>query len=82
MKGVGFKPAEPGNFDEIQDRKVVNAWLAKMKDYLHATKVGRHSALELTQSYLKGYAFTWWRTMRQEERKTHGYTSEFFKECI
>jgi hypothetical protein len=53
-----------------------------MEDYLHATKVGRHSTVELAQSYLKGYASTWLRTMRQEERKTHGYTWEFFKERI
>jgi hypothetical protein len=38
--------------------------------------------MELAQSYLKGYVFTWWRTVRQEEGKTHGYTWEFFKECI
>jgi hypothetical protein len=53
-----------------------------MEDYLHATKVGQHSAMELAQSYLKGYAPTWWRTVRQEEGKTHGYTWEFFKEHI
>jgi hypothetical protein len=46
-KGVGFKPAKPVNFDGVQDRKVVNVWLAKMKDYLHVVKVGRHSAVEL-----------------------------------
>jgi hypothetical protein len=38
--------------------------------------------VELVQSYLKGYASTWWRTVRQEEGKTHGYTWEFFKEHI
>jgi hypothetical protein len=38
--------------------------------------------VELAQSYLKGYASTWWRTVRQEEGKTHGYTWEFFKERI
>jgi hypothetical protein len=81
-KSVGFKPARPGNFDGARDRKVVDAWLAEMEDYFHAAKVGRHSAVELTQSYLKGYASTWWRTVRQEERKTHGYTWEFFKERI
>jgi hypothetical protein len=81
-KGVGFKPAKPGNFDGAQDRKVVDVWLAEMEDYLDATKVGRHSAVELAQSYLKGYASTWWRTVKQEEGKTHGYTWEFFKECI
>jgi hypothetical protein len=33
-KGVGFKPIKPGNFDGVQDRKVVDAWLAKMEEYL------------------------------------------------
>jgi hypothetical protein len=66
-KSVGFKPARPGNFDGARDRKVVDAWLAKMEDYLHAAKVGWHSAVELAQSYLKGYASTWWRTVRQEK---------------
>jgi hypothetical protein len=81
-KGVGFKPARLGNFDGAWDRKVVDAWLAEMEDYLHVAKVGRHLAVELAQSYLKGYASTWWRTVRQEEGKTHGYTWEFFKERI
>jgi hypothetical protein len=31
---------------------------------------------------MKGYASTWWTTMRQEEGKIHGYTWEFFKERI
>jgi hypothetical protein len=53
-----------------------------MEDYFHATKVGQHSVVKLAQSYLKGYASTWWRTMRQEERKTNGYTWEFFKKHI
>jgi len=53
-----------------------------MEDYIHAAKVGRHLAVELAQSYLKGYASTWWRTVRQKEEKNHGYTWEFFKECI
>ncbi len=44
-----------------------------MEDYIHAAKVGRHSAVELAQSYLKGYAATWWRTVRQDEGKNHGY---------
>jgi hypothetical protein len=79
-KGERFQPAKPGNFDGAHDRKVVNAWLAKMDDYLHATKVGQNSAVEFAQSYLKGYAATWWRTIRQEERKNHDYTWEFFKE--
>jgi len=60
----------------------VDAWLVEMEDYLHAVKVGRHLAVELAPSYLKGYATTWWRTMRQEEGKNHGYTWEFFKERV
>jgi len=47
----------------------VDAWLAEMEDYIHAAKVGRHSAVELAQSYLKSYATTWWRIVRQEEGK-------------
>jgi hypothetical protein len=58
-KGARFKPIEHGNFDGIQDRKVVDVWLVEMEDYIHAAKVGRHSAVELTQSYLKGYASIW-----------------------
>jgi hypothetical protein len=81
-KGERFQLAKPGNFDGARDRKVVDAWLAEMDDYLHAAKVGRHSAVELAQSYLKGYATTWWRTVRQEEGKSHGYTWEFFKDRI
>jgi hypothetical protein len=53
-----------------------------MEDYLHAAKVKRHSAVELAQSYLKGYATTWWRTVRQKEGKNHGYTWEFFTEWV
>jgi len=53
-----FQPAKPGNFDGAQHQKVVDAWLAEMEDYIHATKVGRHSTMELVQSYLKGYAAT------------------------
>ncbi len=79
-KGVGFKPTKPRNFDGVQDQKVVDAWLAEMEDYFHVTKVGRHLTMELAQSYLKGYTSTWWRTVRQEEGKTHGYTWDFFKE--
>jgi hypothetical protein len=60
----------------------MDAWLAEMEDYLHAAKVGRHSAMELAQSYLKGYASTWWRIVRQKEGKNHGYTWEFFKEHV
>ncbi len=80
-KGVGFKPAKPGNFDGVQDWKVIDAWLTKMEDCFHATKVGQHSTVELAQSYLKGYVSTWWKIVRQEEGKTHGYTWEVFKEC-
>jgi hypothetical protein len=39
-------------------------------------------AVELAQSYLKGYASTWWRIMKQEEGKTHGYTWEFLNKRI
>ncbi|CAK9251427.1 unnamed protein product, partial [Sphagnum jensenii] len=53
-----------------------------MEDYIHATKVGQNLAVELAQAYLKGYATTWWRTLRQEEGKNHGYTWEFFKEHV
>jgi hypothetical protein len=73
---------KPRNFDGACDPKVVNAWLAEMEDYLHATKVGRHSVVKLAQSYLKGYASTWWETMRQKEGKNRGYTWEFFKERV
>jgi len=81
-KGVEFKPTKPVTFDGARDRKVVDVWLAKMEDYFHAAKVGRHLAVEFAQSYLKGSASTWWKTVRQEEGKTHGYTWEFFKEHI
>jgi hypothetical protein len=81
-KGERFQPAKPGNFDGTRDRKVVDAWLAEMDDYIIAAKVSRHSTVELAQSYLKGYAATWWRTVRQDERKNHGYTWEFFKDRI
>jgi hypothetical protein len=53
-----------------------------MEDYLHAIKVGRHLAMELAQSYLKGYAATWWGIVKEEEGKNHGYTWEFFKERV
>jgi len=81
-KNAGFQLAKPENFDGAHDRKVVDSWLTEMEDYLHATKVGRHSAMELVQSYLKGYATTWWRIMKQKEGKNHGYTWEFFKERV
>jgi len=82
LKNVGFKFIKLWNFDGLQDQKVINAWIAKMEDYLHVVKVGQQSIVQLAQSYLKDYGLTWWRTMRQEEGKTHGYTWEFFKECI
>jgi hypothetical protein len=46
LKGVGFKLAKLENFDGIWDRKVVDKRLAKMEDYFHVTKVGRHSTME------------------------------------
>jgi len=81
-KGERFQSAKPGNFDGAHGRKVMDAWLAEMDNYLHVAKVGRNSAVELAQSYLEGYAATWWRTVRQEEGKNHGYTWEFFKERL
>jgi hypothetical protein len=69
---VLFKMNRP-DFSEL----VVDAWLAEMEDYIHATKVGWHSAVELAQSYLKGYASTWWRMVKQKEGKNHDYTWEF-----
>jgi hypothetical protein len=71
-KSARFQPVKPGNFDGVCDRKVVDAWLVEMEDYIHVAKVGQHSAVELAQSYLKGYASTWWRIVRQEEGKNHG----------
>jgi hypothetical protein len=53
-----------------------------MEDYFHVAKVGQHSIMEFTQSYIKGYVSTWWRMLRQEVGKTHGYKWEFFKEHI
>ncbi len=79
-KIVGFKHVKPRNFDGVRDQKVVDAWLVEMEDYFHVAKVGQHFTMELVRSYIKGYASTWWRMVRQEERKTHGYTWEFFKE--
>jgi hypothetical protein len=73
-KNAGYQPAKPENFDGAHDRKVVDVWLEEMEDYLHVAKVGRHSVVELNQSYLKSYAATCWRTVRQEEGKNHGYT--------
>jgi len=58
-KGERFQPAKPRNFDGARGRKVVDAWLAEMEDYIHVAKVGQHSAVELAQSYLKGYAAIW-----------------------
>jgi len=81
-KDARFQPAKPVNSDGAHDRKVMDDWLAEMEDYLHAAKVGRHSAMELAQSYLKGYAATWWKIVKQEEGKNHGYTWEFFKDRV
>jgi hypothetical protein len=81
-KGERFQLAKPENFDGARDRKVMDAWLAEMDDYFHAAKVGWNSVVEFAQSYLKGYAAKWWRTVRQEEGKNHGYTWEFFKERL
>jgi len=39
-KGVEFKPAKLENFDGARDRKVVDACLTEMEDYLHVAKVG------------------------------------------
>jgi hypothetical protein len=58
-KGERFQLAKPGNFDGAHDRKVVDAWFVEMDNYIHAAKVGRNSAVELAQSYLKSYAATW-----------------------
>ncbi len=77
-----FQPAKSENFNGARDRKVMDVWLVEMEDYLNAAKVGRHSVVELAQSYLKGYATTWCKTTRQEEGKSHDYTWEFFKERV
>ncbi len=47
LKGVGFKHVKPRNFDMVRDQKVVDVWLAKMENYFHVAKVGRHSVVEL-----------------------------------
>ncbi len=31
---------------------------------------------------MRHYAATWWRMVRQEEGKNHGYIWKFFKECL
>jgi hypothetical protein len=64
FKSVMFKVAKPRNFDKVWNQKVLDAWLVEMENYFHATKVGWHSAVEHVQSYLKGYASTWWRILR------------------
>jgi hypothetical protein len=46
-KNARFQLAKPGNFDGAHNQKVVDAWLVEMEDYIHATKVGRHFAVEL-----------------------------------
>jgi len=81
-KNAGFQPTKPRNFDGARDQKVVDAWLAGMEDYIHATKIGQHLAVELAQSYLKGYAATWWKTLKQKEGKDHNYIWEFCKERV
>jgi hypothetical protein len=48
-----FNRLNPGTSMVTVTKKVVDVWLAEMEDYLHAAKVGRHSAVELTQFYLK-----------------------------
>ncbi len=53
-----------------------------MEDYLHDANIGWHLTMELAQSYLKGYVVTWWKTVKQEKGKNHGYTWEFFKERV
>jgi hypothetical protein len=50
-KGERFQPVKPRNFDGARDRKVVDAWLAEMDDYLHATKVGQTPNLESVWAY-------------------------------
>jgi hypothetical protein len=57
-KDARFQSTKPENFYGARNRKVMDAWLTEMEDYSHATKVGRHSAVELAQSYLKSYATT------------------------
>jgi hypothetical protein len=37
-KDAKLQLAKLGNFDGVRDRKVVDAWLAEMEDYLHAAK--------------------------------------------
>jgi hypothetical protein len=39
-KSVRFKLVKLGNFDGVQNQKVVDVWLGEMEDYFHATKVG------------------------------------------
>jgi hypothetical protein len=46
-KNAGFQPTKFENFNGVYDQKVVDAWFAEMEDYLHVTKVGRHSTVEL-----------------------------------
>jgi hypothetical protein len=38
LKSVGFKLAELANFDGIRYQMVVDAWLAKMEDYIHVAE--------------------------------------------
>jgi hypothetical protein len=57
-KTIGFKLVKPKNFDGVQNQKVVDVWLLEMEDYFHAIKIGQQSAMELAQSYLRGYVST------------------------
>jgi hypothetical protein len=63
-KNARFQLTKLGNFNGARNRKVLDAWLVGMEDYLHAAKVGWHLAVELAQSYLKGYAATWCRILK------------------
>jgi hypothetical protein len=57
-KGERFQPAKPGNFNGARDRKVVDAWLTEMEDYIHAAKIGRHS-IASEDRYKTTFAIDW-----------------------
>jgi hypothetical protein len=59
IQKCGIPTGQTREFRWCPRPKVVDAWFAEMEDYIHATKVGQHSIVELTQSYLKGYVVTW-----------------------
>jgi len=63
-KDVMFQPAKLGNSMMFVTERLWALGLQRWEDYLHAAKVRRHLAVELAQSYLKGYAATWWKTVR------------------